>query len=168
MRKLEGKSVLITGQHGVTLMVIAEHFINEGAHVFLMDSGCPELARASDNVQTGLTCVRGDVSDLGQLDRLLAEIEREKGKLDIVVANGIAEAYPSISEILTAPYEPINLNVAHLLSAAERALPFVRDGGSIILNTAPVTGVKSTADTLYLVARAAVLFFAQLWSRQLE
>ena len=35
MRKLDGKTVLITGQQGKTLLVIAQHFINEGAHVFL-------------------------------------------------------------------------------------------------------------------------------------
>src|SRR5262245_37789335 len=55
MGKLEGKSVLITGQQGATLLVIAQQFINEGAHVFLMGSGSPELARAFQNVQTGLT-----------------------------------------------------------------------------------------------------------------
>jgi len=170
MRKLEGKTVLITGQPGATLLVIAKHFINEGAHVFLLDRGCPELARTFHNVQTGLTCVRGDVSDLRELDRcLLAEIQRGNGKLDIVVANGIAAEYPSMREILVAPYETtMNLNLTALLSAAERALPFVHDGGSIILNTALSTGGRSGADSLYVVARAAILFVAHLWSRQLE
>jgi NAD(P)-dependent dehydrogenase (short-subunit alcohol dehydrogenase family) len=169
MRKLEGNTVLITGQQGATLLVIAKHFINEGAHVFLVDRGCPELARTVHNVQTGLTCVRGDVSDLNELDRLLAEIQRDSGKLDIVVANGIAAEYPSMREILVAPYETtMNLNLTALLSAAERALPFVRDGGSIILNTALSTGGRSGTDSLYIAARAAILFVAQLWSRQLE
>jgi NAD(P)-dependent dehydrogenase (short-subunit alcohol dehydrogenase family) len=134
-----------------------------------MDNGCPELARAFHSVQKGLTCVRGDVSDLRELDRLLAEIERENGRLDIVVANGVAAEYPTMREILVAPYETtMNLNLTGLLSGAERALPFVRDGGSIILNATLVTGTRSEADSLYVVARAAILFVAQLWSRQLE
>ena len=169
VRRLEGKNVFITGQQGATLLVIARHFINEGAHVFLMDSGCPELARSFHNVQKGLRCVRGDVSDLGELDRLLAEIERENGKLDIVVANGVAAEYPTMREIIVGPYETtMNLNLTGLLSAAERALPFVRDGGSIILNKALVTGGRSAADSLYVVARASILFVAQMWSRRLE
>ncbi len=46
MRELEGKTVLITGQQGATLLVIAQQSINEGAHVFLMGSGGPDwLAR---------------------------------------------------------------------------------------------------------------------------
>src|SRR5215469_3719933 len=146
VRRLEGKNVFITGQQGATLLVIARHFSNEGAHVFLMDSGCPELARSFHNVQKGLRCVRGDVSDLGELDRLLAEIERENGKLDIVVANVVAAEYPTMREIIVGPYEnTMNLNLTGLLSAAERALPFVRDGGSIILNAALATGGQSGA-----------------------
>ena len=169
MRKLEGKSALIMGQQWETSLVTAKHLIHEGARVFLMDGGCPELARAFHNVHGGLTCVRGDVSDLKELDHLLADIEREKGTLDIVVANGIAEQYPTMKEILQAPSEATtNLNLTGVLSGAERALPLVRDGGSIILNTAPVASVRLTADSLYVVARAAVLFVAQLWSRQLE
>ena len=169
MRKLEGKSALIMGQQWETSLVTAKHLIHEGAHVFLMDGGCPEFAPAFHNVHRGLTCVRGDVSDLKELDHLLAGIEREKGKLDIVVANGIAEQYPTMREILQAPSEAtMNLNLTGVLSGAERALRLVRDGGSIILNAAPVTGMRSTADSFYVVARVAVLYVAQLWSRQLQ
>ena len=114
-------------------------------------------------------CSRGRIRHLRELDRLLAEIERENGKLDIVVANGVAAEYPTMREILVAPYETtMNLNLTALLSAAERALPFVHDGGSIILNTALSTGGRSGTDSLYVVARAAILVVAQLWSRQLE
>jgi len=62
----------------------------------------------------------------------------------------------------------MNLNLTGLLSSAERALPLVRDGGSIILNTALSTGGRSGTDSLYIAARAAILFVAQLWSRRLE
>ena len=169
MRKLEGKSALVTGQQGGTLLLTAKYLINEGAHVLLMDSGCPELARAFHNVQRGLTCVQGDVSDLRELDRLLAEIEREKGKLDIVFANAVADEYPSISEILENPSKSIdNLDLTGACSAVQKALPLVRDGGSIILNTALVTGVKSTANSLYVATKAMVFSVAQIWSRQLE
>jgi NAD(P)-dependent dehydrogenase (short-subunit alcohol dehydrogenase family) len=168
MRKLEGKSALVTGQQGETLLVTAKHLINEGAHVFLMDSRCPELARTFHNVQRGLTCVRGeDVSDLRELDRLLAEIEREDGKLDIVFSNAVADEYPSISEILKDPSKSIdNLDITGACSVVQKALPLVRDGGSIILNTALVTGV--TANSLYVAVKAMVFSVAQIWSRQLE
>ncbi|HEY3011188.1 MAG TPA: hypothetical protein VGJ36_00480 [Gemmatimonadales bacterium] len=42
-----------------------------------------------------MTGVRSDVSNLADLDRLFAQIEREKGRLDIVFANaGVAKYAP--------------------------------------------------------------------------
>jgi NAD(P)-dependent dehydrogenase (short-subunit alcohol dehydrogenase family) len=42
-----------------------------------------------------VTGVQGDVSNLGDLDRLFAQIKREKGKLDVVFANaGVAKYAP--------------------------------------------------------------------------
>jgi NAD(P)-dependent dehydrogenase (short-subunit alcohol dehydrogenase family) len=53
------------------------------------------LAAVVKVIGRNVTGVQGDVSNLGDLDRLLAQIKREKGKLDIVFANaGIAKIAP--------------------------------------------------------------------------
>ena len=59
------------------------------------------MAAAVKEIGRNVTGVRGDVSNLDGLDRLFAQIRREKGKLDIVFANaGIAPYAPlgSITE----------------------------------------------------------------------
>lgn len=168
MPKLQGKAALIMGHKRGPSLATAKHLIDEGAHVFLMNRG-PDVAAAFDNLQTELTYVGGDTSDLRELDRLFAQIERERDKVEIVFANAIADEYPTISEILKDPYvDMTKFDPTGLLSAVAKALPLVRDGGSIILNTALVSGAKSTADSLYLVAKATVLSAAQIWSKQLE
>src|SRR5262249_41671036 len=122
MRMLEGKTVLITGQQGATLLVIAKHVINEGAHVLPRGSWVSGVGSHVSQCPNRTEVVGGDVSDLRELDRLLAELQRDNGRLDIVVANCIAAEYPSMHEILVASYETrMNLNLTALLSAAERA-----------------------------------------------
>ena len=61
--------------------------MNEGAYVFITGRREPELAAAVKEIGSNVTGVQGDVSNLGDLDRLFAQIKREKGKLDIVFAN---------------------------------------------------------------------------------
>jgi NAD(P)-dependent dehydrogenase (short-subunit alcohol dehydrogenase family) len=91
MGKLEGKTALITGGNSGIGLATAKRFVNEGAYVFITGRRDPELAAAVREIGRNVTGVRGDVSDLGDLDRLFAQIKREKGKLDIVFANaGIA------------------------------------------------------------------------------
>ena len=104
MPKLQGKAALIMGHEGGPSLETAKHLIDEGAHVFLTNRG-PEVADTFENLQTELTCVRGDTSDLRELDRLFAQIERERDKVEIVFVNAIADEYPTISEMLKDPYE---------------------------------------------------------------
>src|SRR6267378_7065797 len=87
MNKLEGKIALVTGGNSGVGLATAKRFVNEGAHVFITGRRDPELAAAAKAIGRNVTGVQGDVSNLGDLDRLFAQIKREKGKLDIVFAN---------------------------------------------------------------------------------
>src|SRR5258705_3999240 len=87
MNRLEGKIALITGGNSGIGLATAKQFVNEGAHVFITGRRASELAVAVKEIGRNVTGVQGDVSNLGDLDRLFAQIKREKGKVDIVFAN---------------------------------------------------------------------------------
>ena len=66
-----------------------------------------------------MTGVHGDVSNLGDRDRLFAQIKREKGRLDIVFANaGIAFANAGIAKY--GRLGEITEERSFLLQASER------------------------------------------------
>ncbi len=79
MGKLEGKIALITGGNGGIGLATAKQFVNEGAYVFITGRREQELAAAVKEIGRNVTGVQGDVSSLGDLDRLFAQIKREKG-----------------------------------------------------------------------------------------
>src|SRR6267142_4637052 len=87
MGKLEGKIALGTGGSSGIGLATAKQFVNEGVYVFITGRRDAELAAALKEIGRNVTGVRGDVSKLGDLDRLFAQITREKGKLDVVFAN---------------------------------------------------------------------------------
>jgi NAD(P)-dependent dehydrogenase (short-subunit alcohol dehydrogenase family) len=80
MGKLEGKIALVTGGNSGIGLAAAKRFVTEGAYVFITGRREPELAAAVKEIGRNVTGIRGDVSNLGDLDRLFAQIEREKGK----------------------------------------------------------------------------------------
>ncbi len=95
MGRLEGKIALITGGNSGIGLATAKRFVSEGANVFITGRRDPELAAAVKEIGRNVIGVRGGVSNLGDLDRLFAQIKREKGKLDIVFANaGVAKYAP--------------------------------------------------------------------------
>src|ERR1700739_3950194 len=99
MSKLEGKIALITGGNGGIGLATAKQFVNEGAYVFITGRREQELAAAGRESGRNVTGVQGDVSNLDDRDRLLAQIKREKGKLDIVFANAGVARYAAFGEI---------------------------------------------------------------------
>ena len=103
MGKLEGKIAVITGGNRNISFATAKWLVNEGAYVFTMDHRDPELAAALQEMGRNVACVRGDVSDPRDLDHLFGQIKREKGELDIVVANAAGDEYPSFGKITQEP-----------------------------------------------------------------
>src|SRR6266550_2589990 len=135
MGKLEGKTALVTGGTSGIGLATATQFVNEGAYVFITGRRDPELQAAVKVIGRNVTGVQGDVSKLGDLDRLFAQVKREKGKLDIVFGNAGVAQYAPFGKITEELYDSIfNINVKGVLFTVQKALPLLPDGASIILN----------------------------------
>src|SRR6476661_1968718 len=105
MGKLEGKIAVVTGGSSGIGLATAKQFVSEGAYVFITGRRPPELAAAVKEIGRNVTGVQGDVSNLGDLDRLFAQIKREKGKLDIVFANAGVAQFAPLGEITEDLYD---------------------------------------------------------------
>ena len=170
MGKLEGKVALITGGNSGIGFATAKQFVKEGAYVFITGRREPELAAAVKEIGRNVTGVQGDVANLGDLDRLFAQIKREKGKLDIVFANaGGALPLAPLGTITEENYDALfNSNVKGLLFTVQKALPLMPDGASIILN-ASIVASKGLPDwSVYSATKAAVRSFARTWTIDLK
>jgi NAD(P)-dependent dehydrogenase (short-subunit alcohol dehydrogenase family) len=169
MGKLEGKIALVTGGNGGIGLATAKRFVSEGAYVFITGRRNEELAAAVKEIGRNVTGVQGDVSKLADLDRLFAQIKREKGKLDIVFANAGVAKYARLGSITEELYDSIfDTNVKGLLFTVQKALPLLPDGASIILN-ASIVGSKGLAmNSVYSATKAATRSFARTWTTDLK
>src|SRR6266849_950376 len=157
MGKLEGKVALVTGGNSGIGLATAKQFVNEGAYVFITGRREPELAVAVKEIGRNITAVRGDVSNLDDLDRLFAQIKREKGKLDIVFANAGVAKYAPLGTITEEFFDAIfDINVKGVLFTVQKALPLLSDGASIILNASVVGSKGFASNSVYSATKAAV------------
>src|SRR3989454_8936840 len=169
MGKLDGKIALVTGGNSGIGLATAKQFVNEGAYVFITGRRKPELDAAVKEIGRNVTGVQGDVSNLGDLDRLFGQIRQEKGKLDIVFANaGVARFAPvgTISEEFY--YSIFDINVKGLLFTVQKARPLLPDGASIILNASIVASKGLSMNGVYSATKAAVRSFARTWTTDLK
>src|ERR1700693_35010 len=145
-QKLEGKVAVVTGGSSGIGLATAKRFVDEGAYVFITGRRQNELDAAVNQIGRNLTGVRGDVSKLADLDQLYAAVKEQKGQLDVVFANaGIGELAP-LDKISEEHFDKqFDVNVKGLLFTVQKALPLLRDGGSIVLNASIVSSTGNPA-----------------------
>jgi NAD(P)-dependent dehydrogenase (short-subunit alcohol dehydrogenase family) len=169
MSKLDGKVAIITGGSSGIGLATAQRFVNEGAQVFITGRRKDELDKAVKAIGRNVTAVQGDVSNLEDLDRLYEAVKKSGLKIDVVFANaGLGDLQP-LGAITEESYDKIfDVNVKGLVFTVQKALPFMNDGGSIILN-ASIAGSKGVeAFSVYSATKAAVRSFARTWTTDLK
>jgi NAD(P)-dependent dehydrogenase (short-subunit alcohol dehydrogenase family) len=168
-QRLVGKVAVITGANSGIGLATAKRFVEEGAHVFITGRRQNELDVAVNEIGRCVTAVQGDVSKLADIDRLFATVREKRGSIDILFANaGVLENFP-LGEISEEHFDRLfDINVKGVLFTVQKALPLLKDGGSIIL-TASVAGSKAfPAASVYCATKAAVRSFARTWTLDLK
>jgi len=169
MGKLEGKTALITGGNSGIGLATAKELVNEGAYVFITGRRDLELAAAVKEIGRNVSGLQGDVSNLGDLDRLFANIKREKAKLDVVFANAGGAKFAPLGKITEEHFDSIfDINVKGLLFTVQKALPLMPDGASIILNASIAGSIGTPEWSVYNATKAAVRSFARTWTTDLK
>src|SRR6266849_5249016 len=169
MGKLEGKIALVTGGNSGIGLATAKRFVNEGAHAFITGRRDAELAAAVKEIGANVTGVQGDVSSLGDLDRLFATIRSDRGRLDVLFANAGVATYAPLGTISEEHYDSIfDVNVKGLLFTVQKALALMPDGASIILNASIVASKGLPEWSVYSATKAAVRSFARTWTTDLK
>jgi len=169
MNRLDGKMAVVTGGATGIGLASAKRFIDEGAFVYIFGRRQEALDAALETLGENARAVQGSVSDPGDLDRLYATIERDRGQLDILFANAGTGAFAPLGEITPEHYEQIfDVNVKGVLFTVQKGLPLMRAGGSIIL-TGSTTGEMGTPQfSIYSATKAAVRNFARSWAQDLR
>jgi NADP-dependent 3-hydroxy acid dehydrogenase YdfG len=161
--KFAGKVAVITGASTGMGLATAKRFVQEGMdHVFIAGRRKDALDRAVAEMGRNVTAVQGYVANLGDLDRLYEAVQKPNRKIDVIFANaGIAQLAP-FGTVDEKFYDfHFDANVKGLLFTVQKELPFLKDGGSIILTGSIADAKGVPAISVYSATKAAVRSFAR-------
>src|SRR6202166_1012576 len=168
MTKLQGKIAIITGGTTGIGLATAKLFVREGAYVFITGRRQKELDAAVQAIGRNVTGVQGDVAKLADLD-CLYEAVKTKGRIDVVFANASVAEFAPMGKITEEHFDRLfNINVKGTLFTVQKALPLLKDGGSIILNGSVASVKGPPAFGVYGATKAALRSFGGTWTPDLK
>ncbi|WLH65773.1 L-iditol 2-dehydrogenase [Pseudomonas sp. FP2300] len=165
MKRLEGKSALVTGAARGIGRTFAQAYINEGATVAIADIDLERAQATAVELGNSAYAVKMDVTDQASIDQAIEAVVARAGKLDILINNAALFDLAPIVEITRQSYERLfSINVAGTLFTLQAAArQMIRQGhGGRIINMASQAGRRGEAlVAIYCATKAAVISLTQ-------
>jgi NAD(P)-dependent dehydrogenase (short-subunit alcohol dehydrogenase family) len=166
MSKLTNKVTVITGGNSGIGFGIAEVFANQGAVGTITGRNQETLAQSVKQLGPGFIGVKGDVTNMEDLENVFKATFDQFGKIDALVVNagGIVDGSPmaAIADVTEDNYNRyMDLNLKSTYFTVQKALPYLNDGASVILIGSSAAHRAAPGMTIYAAAKAAVISLAK-------
>jgi len=168
MNTLKGKVAAITGGSSGIGLATAKLFQQAGAKVAISGRNQKSLDDAVRELGADVLAVRSDVSKLGDLDALFETATKKLGRIDVLFANAGIARFAPVSNVSEEAYdETFDINVKGVFFTIQKAIPFLHDNASIILNTSFVNQAGVPTTSVYAASKAAVRSMARSFASEL-
>jgi len=168
MKRFEGKVAVVTGGNSGIGLATAQRLQEEGARVAIAGRSKKTLDEAVKTIGNGVLAVQADVAKLADVDKLFAEVSKKLGKIDVLFVNaGVAKFAPLADTPESVYDEQFDINTKGAYFTIQKAIPFLNDGASIILNTSVVDSLGSPNTSAYAATKAALRSFARTAAAEL-
>jgi NAD(P)-dependent dehydrogenase (short-subunit alcohol dehydrogenase family) len=168
MKRLEGKTAVVTGGNSGIGLATAKRFLEEGARVAISGRNQKTLDEAVKTLGDGVLAVQADTAKLGETEKFLTKVVQKFGKIDVLFVNaGVAKFAPLTETAESLFDEQFDINIKGAYFTIQKAVPHLNDGASIILNTS-VAGTTGTPGTsAYSATKAALRSLARTAAAEL-
>lgn len=168
MQRLEGKVAVVTGDNSGIGLATAQRFLGEGARVAISGRNQKTLAQAAGKLGKDVLAVQADTAHLAEVERFLNAVQKKFGKIDILFINaGVAKFAPLTETPESLFDEQFDINIKGAYFTIQRALPFLNDGASIILNTSVAGSTGTPGTSAYAATKAALRSLARTAAAEL-
>ena len=165
MRRLAGKSALITGAARGIGLEFARAYVREGARVTIADIDIARARAAAAELGEAAIAIEIDVAQQDSIEHAITETTALLGGIDILINNAAIFAAAPIAEISRADFDRVfAINVSGVLFTLQATARHMieRGQGGKIINMASQAGRRGEAlVAVYCASKAAVISLTQ-------
>ena len=165
MKRLEGKTALITGAARGIGFAFAQAYVAEGAKVAIADINIERARQSAATLGDAAIAVEMDVTRQDSIDAAVAQTVEKLGRIDILINNAAIFTAAPIVEIERETFQQVfDINVAGALFTMQAVAKHMiaRGGGGKIINMASQAGRRGEAlVAVYCASKAAMISLTQ-------
>jgi NAD(P)-dependent dehydrogenase (short-subunit alcohol dehydrogenase family) len=168
MKRLEGKVAVVTGGNSGIGLATAKRFLDEGARVAISGRNQKTLEEAAKSLGKDVLAVQSDAANLGEIEKFLGSVNRKFGKIDVLFVNaGVAKFAPFTETAEPLFDEQFDINIKGAYFTIQKAVPYLNDGASVILNTSVAGSTGTPGTSAYAATKAALRSLARTTAAEL-
>lgn len=166
MRFRDKVVVVIGGNSGIGLAAAAG-FAAEGGQVVITGRDPRTLDAAAKEIG-GALAIRSDIADLASLDAVMAAVRERHGRIDVLFVNAGIGVFASVREVTEAVWDQVHdVNLKGCFFAAQKALPLISKGGSIVFTGSIGAVLGVPGNVIYAAAKAGLRAVARIYATEL-
>ncbi len=167
MARFDNKAVLVTGGTTGIGRAAAEAFKREGARVAITGQDAARVAAAGHEM--GVLAITCDASDVGAIGRLMQQVgEAFGGALDALFVNAGLFKPGAVDAVDEAAFDAVfDVNVKGAFFTVQKALPLLRAGSSVVVNTSINASLAMEGAAIYSASKSAARSLVRTFALEL-
>jgi len=165
---MKDKVVLITGAAGGMGRAIAQKFAKAGAKVALNDIAQAEESLKTITQELGGRYFLADVSKFEEVEKMVQDIQKEFGRLDVLVNNAGITQDRTLAKMAKEEWQKvIDIDLTGVFNCTKVALPLIIANQGKIISISSLVGQRGNFGQVnYAAAKAGIIGFTKALTKE--
>ena len=167
-RRFDDKVALVIGGNSGIGRATALGYAAEGAAVIITGRDPKTLAEVEREIGAQALAIRSDISDPASLDQVMEQVRARHGRIDVLFVNAGVGSFAAIPEVTPERWDEVHdVNLRGCFFAAQKALPLMGKGGSIVFTGSIGSQLAVPGNVVYAAAKAGLRAVARIFAVEL-
>jgi NAD(P)-dependent dehydrogenase (short-subunit alcohol dehydrogenase family) len=164
--RFENKCVVVLGGNAGIGLAAARIFGAEGAKLAITGRNIESLKTAAADLNA--LAIRSDMGSVADSETAMQEIDEAMGGIDVLFVNAGVGGFAAVPEVTEEFWDGIHsVNLRGAFFAIQKALPLIRDGGSIVVTGSIGSMMAVPGNVAYAAAKAGLRAMVRILAKEL-
>jgi NAD(P)-dependent dehydrogenase (short-subunit alcohol dehydrogenase family) len=166
--RFKDKVVLVIGGNSGIGRAAAVAYAAEGAKVVITGRDQRTLDAVAREIGGEVLAIRADIADIGSNDDVVRQVRERHGRLDVLFVNAGVGGFAPVPAVTPELWDQVHdVNLRGCFFAAQKMLPLLGRGGSIVFTGSIGSQLAAPANVVYAASKAGLRAVTRIFAVEL-